>query len=155
FPKIPEFFSKPPTTVIGPEAGIERHAAHTEQLDYEVEFAIVIGQRARDLTEADALSAVFGYTVVNDVTARDRERPPGQWSKGKAYDTFCPMGPCIIPADALGEPSGHRLSLKVNGEIRQDSSTSDMLFGVPQILASLSAALTLEPGDVIATGTPS
>ncbi|HXP30945.1 MAG TPA: fumarylacetoacetate hydrolase family protein [Stellaceae bacterium] len=155
FPKVPEFFSKPPTTVIGPEAGVERHAAHTKQLDYEVELAIVIGKRTRDIGEDRALAAVFGYTVVNDVTARDAQRDHGQWFKGKSYDTFCPMGPCIVTADEFGDPSGHRISLKVNGEIRQDSNTSDLLFNVPQIIAWLSASLTLEPGDVIATGTPS
>jgi 2-keto-4-pentenoate hydratase/2-oxohepta-3-ene-1,7-dioic acid hydratase in catechol pathway len=155
FPKVPEFFSKPATCVIGPEAGIERHARNTQQLDYEVELAIVIGRRVRDITAKDALSAVFGYTIVNDVTARDAQRAHGQWFKGKSYDTFCPMGPCIVTADAFGNPSGHRIALKVNGEIRQDSNTADLLFDVPNIVAWLSASLTLEPGDVIATGTPS
>ena len=155
FPKVPEFFSKPPTTVIGPEAGIERHAEHTQNLDYEVEFAIVIGKRTRDVKSADALSHVFGYTIVNDVTARDAQRAHGQWFKGKSYDTFCPMGPAIVTADEFGDPSGRRIALTVNGEIRQDSNTADLLFTVPQIIESLSASLTLEPGDVIATGTPS
>jgi 2-keto-4-pentenoate hydratase/2-oxohepta-3-ene-1,7-dioic acid hydratase in catechol pathway len=155
FPKVPEFFSKPQTCVIGPEAGIERHARNTQQLDYEVELAIVIGRRVRDVAATDALAAVFGYTIVNDVTARDAQRAHGQWFKGKSYDTFCPMGPCIVTADQFGDPSGHRISLKVNGEIRQDSNTADLLFDVPNIIAWLSASLTLEPGDVIATGTPS
>jgi 2-keto-4-pentenoate hydratase/2-oxohepta-3-ene-1,7-dioic acid hydratase in catechol pathway len=155
FPKVPEFFSKPQTCVIGPEAGIERHARNTQQLDYEVELAIVIGRRVRDVAAKDALAAVFGYTIVNDVTARDAQRAHGQWFKGKSYDTFCPMGPCIVTADQFGDPSGHRISLKVNGEIRQDSNTADLLFDVPNIVAWLSASLTLEPGDVIATGTPS
>lgn len=155
FPPVPEFFSKPCTTVIGPEDGIERHAEHTQNLDYEVELAVVIGRRVRDLRADEALGAVFGYTIVNDVTARDAQRAHGQWFKGKSYDTFCPMGPSIVTADEFGDPSGHRISLKVNGETRQDSNTADLLFGVPQILASLSAALTLEPGDIIATGTPS
>jgi 2-keto-4-pentenoate hydratase/2-oxohepta-3-ene-1,7-dioic acid hydratase in catechol pathway len=150
FPKVPEFFSKPQTCVIGPEAGIERHARNTQQLDYEV-----VGRRVRDVAAKDALAAVFGYTIVNDVTARDAQRAHGQWFKGKSYDTFCPMGPCIVTADQFGDPSGHRISLKVNGEIRQDSNTADLLFDVPNIIAWLSASLTLEPGDVIATGTPS
>jgi 2-keto-4-pentenoate hydratase/2-oxohepta-3-ene-1,7-dioic acid hydratase in catechol pathway len=155
FPKIPEIFSKPFTTVIGPEDGIKRHAKHTNMLDYEVEFAVVIGKKVVDLTVDDALAAVFGYTVFNDVTARDAQRDHGQWFKGKSFDTFGPMGPCIVTKDELGDWSGKRISLKVNGEIRQDSNTSDLLFGIPQILASLSASLTLHPGDVIATGTPS
>lgn len=155
YPKIPEIFSKPFTTVIGPEDGIKRHARNTKMLDYEVEFAVVIGKKATDLTVDNALAAVFGYTVFNDVTARDAQRDHGQWFKGKSFDTFGPMGPCIVTKDEFGDWSGKRISLKVNGEIRQDSNTSDLLFGVPQILASLSASLTLHPGDVIATGTPS
>jgi len=155
FPPVPEFFTKPPTAVIGPEAGIERHAAHTDQLDHEVELAVVIGRRVRDIESKDALNAVFGYTIVNDVTARDRQRAHGQWFKGKSFDSSCPMGPWIVTADEFGRPEGHRLSLTVNGETRQDSTTSDLLFSVPEIIAHLSAGLTLEPGDMIATGTPS
>ena len=155
YPKVPEFFSKPPTTVIGPEAPIERHAAHTQQLDYEVELAIVIGKKTRDAKAEQALASVFGYTIVNDVTARDAQRAHGQWFKGKSYDTFCPIGPAIVTADEFGNPSGHRITLRVNGETRQDSNTSDLLFNVAQIIAYLSGALTLEPGDIIATGTPS
>jgi 2-keto-4-pentenoate hydratase/2-oxohepta-3-ene-1,7-dioic acid hydratase in catechol pathway len=98
---------------------------------------------------------VFGYTIVNDVSAREVQKAHGQWFKGKSFDTFCPIGPCIVTADEFGDPSGHQLVLKVNGAVRQDSNTSDMLFNCPQIVASLSAGLTLEPGDTIATGTPS
>jgi 2-keto-4-pentenoate hydratase/2-oxohepta-3-ene-1,7-dioic acid hydratase in catechol pathway len=155
YPKIPMFFSKPVTTVIGQDDPVERHAKHTAKLDYEVELAVVIGTRGRDIAEGAALSHVFGYTVVNDVTARDAQQAHGQFFKGKSFDTFCPMGPCIVTADEFGEPGGHRLSLKVNGRIRQDSDTADLYFSVPQLIASLSAALTLDPGDVIATGTPS
>ncbi len=155
YPKVPEYFSKPRTTVIGPDAGILRHEKDTQNLDYEVELAIVIGKRVRDVTEDKAMAAVFGYTIVNDVTARDLQRAHGQWFKGKSLDTFCPMGPCIVTSDEFGNPSGHRISLKVNGEIRQDSNTSDLLFGVPAMIAHLCAGLTLEPGDVISTGTPS
>ena len=154
FPPIPEFFSKPPTTIIGPEDGIERHAGATEQLDYEVELAVVIGKRGRDIEEADALDHIFGYTVVNDISARDAQIAHGQFFKGKSFDTFCPIGPMVVTRDEFGDPANHRLSLKVNGEVRQDSNTSDMLFSVPQIIASLSRGLTLEPGDVISTGTP-
>jgi 2-keto-4-pentenoate hydratase/2-oxohepta-3-ene-1,7-dioic acid hydratase in catechol pathway len=155
FPKVPEFFSKPPTTVIGPDDGIERHARNTAKLDYEVELAVVIGKRTRDVSAAEALSSVFGYTIVNDVSARDAQFAHGQWFKGKSFDTFCPMGPCIVTADEFGNPSGHRISLKVNGEIRQDSTTADLLFSVADCISSLAASTTLEPGDVISTGTPS
>ncbi len=154
FPKFPEYFTKPPTTVIGHGDGVERHAAHTQKLDYEVELAIVIGKRGRNITEAHALEHVFGYTVLNDVTARDAQTNHGQFFKGKSFDTFCPIGPYVVTKDHFGDWSGHRLWLKVNGQIRQDSNTSDLLFGVPKIIESLSAALTLEPGDVICTGTP-
>jgi 2-keto-4-pentenoate hydratase/2-oxohepta-3-ene-1,7-dioic acid hydratase in catechol pathway len=155
FPAVPEFFSKPPTAVIGPGGGIERHARHTDQLDYEVELAVVIGRRIRDASPQEGLDAVFCYTIINDVTARDRQRAHGQWFKGKSFDKSCPMGPYIVTADEFGRPEGHRLSLSVNGERRQDSTTSDLLFSVAEIIAHLSAGLTLEPGDVIATGTPS
>jgi len=155
FPTVPEFFSKPPTTVIGNGDDIELDTRSTKQLDYEVELAIVIGTKARNLTEQDALRSVFGYTVVNDVSARDAQRAHGQWFKGKSMDTYCPIGPWIVTADEFGKPSGHRLTLRVNGSTRQDSNTSDMLFSCEQILASLSCGLTLHPGDMIATGTPS
>jgi 2-keto-4-pentenoate hydratase/2-oxohepta-3-ene-1,7-dioic acid hydratase in catechol pathway len=155
YPKIPMFFSKPATTIVGHEDPVERHARHTSKLDYEVELAVVMGTRGRDIGEGEALKHVFGYTIVNDVTARDAQQAHGQFFKGKSFDTFCPMGPCIMTADEFGNPSGHRLALKVNGRIRQDSNTADLYFSVPQLIASLSAALTLEPGDIIATGTPS
>lgn len=155
FPKVPEFFSKPRTTVVGPDAPVLRHAKNTQKLDYEVELGIVIGKRVRDLAPDKALPAVFGYTIINDVTARDAQAAHGQWFKGKSFDTFCPMGPCIVTADEFGNPSGHRISLKVNGQTRQDSNTSDMLFDVAAIVSFLCASLTLDPGDVIATGTPS
>jgi len=155
YPKMPEFFSKPPTTIVGHEDKVERHAAYTDKLDYEVELAVVIGKKGRNISEANALKHIFGYTVVNDITARDAQRNHGQFFKGKSYDTFCPIGPIVVTPDEFGEPGGHRLTLKVNGKTRQDSNTSDLYFGVPRIIESLSGALTLEPGDVIATGTPS
>jgi 2-keto-4-pentenoate hydratase/2-oxohepta-3-ene-1,7-dioic acid hydratase in catechol pathway len=155
FPPVPEIFSKPFTTVIGPEANVLRHAKNTDQLDYEVEMAIVIGKVTRDVTAAQALNHIFGYTVFNDVTARDKQAAHGQWFKGKSFDTFGPMGPCIVTKDEFGDPSGHRITLRVNGETRQDSNTSDLLFNVPAIIESVCASLTLHPGDVIATGTPS
>lgn len=154
FPKLPEFFSKPPTTVIGDGAAIQRHEAHTSKLDYEIELAVVIGKTCRDVSVDRALENVLGYTIINDITARDAQFAHGQWFKGKSFDTFCPMGPWIVTADEFGDPASRALKLKVNREVRQNSTTADMLFSVQQVIASLSAALTLEPGDVIATGTP-
>jgi len=155
FPPVPEFFSKPPTTVIGHDDEIHLDTRYTKQLDYEIELAIVIGKRCRDLSADAAPGAIFGYTIVNDVSAREVQQAHGQWFKGKGFDTYGPMGPCIVTADEFGNPSGHRMVLTVNGETRQDSNTSDLLFGVPEIVQSLAGGMTLEPGDVIATGTPS
>jgi 2-keto-4-pentenoate hydratase/2-oxohepta-3-ene-1,7-dioic acid hydratase in catechol pathway len=155
FPTVPEFFSKPPTTVIGPGADIRFDSALTKQLDYEVELAIVIGSRCRDVAPEQVDDVVFGYTIANDVTARDLQRAHGQWFKGKGLDTTLPCGPWIVTKDAFGDPAGHRLSLSVNGEGRQDSTIADMLFDCREIVVSLSAGLTLEPGDIICTGTPS
>lgn len=155
FPPVPEFFSKPPTAVIGPDAEIRLDTQLTKALDYEVEFAIVIGKTCRDVKKADALDVVFGYTVLNDVSARDLQRAHGQWFKGKGLDTTCPIGPWIVTRDEFGAPDNVRISLRVNGETRQDSTTADLLFDCPTIIESLSAGLTLEPGDIICTGTPS
>lgn len=154
-PEVPEFFSKPPTTVIGHDEEITWKDWVTQQLDYEVELAVIVGRRSVDLQPEHALDAVFGYTIVNDVSARDLQKAHGQWFKGKGLDTSCPMGPVITTADEFGDPSGHRVTLRVNGKTRQNSNTADMLFSVGRILASLSSGLTLEPGDVVATGTPS
>ncbi len=155
YPKVPEFFSKPPTTVVGHEDDVKAHAKFTKQLDYEVELGVIIGKGGTDISADNALDHVFGYTVVNDVTARDAQRAHGQFFKGKSFDTHCPIGPYIVTKDEFGDPSGHRLTLKVNGKIRQDSSTSDLYHNVPKIIEALSWGLTLEPGDIIATGTPS
>lgn len=154
FPTVPEFFSKPPTAVIGHEADIRLDTGLTQQLDYEVELALVIGTTCRDIGPEAAMGAVFGYTVLNDVTARDLQKRHHQWFKGKGLDTYCPIGPWIVTADAFGDPSGHRVTLRVNGETRQDSSTSDLLFDVATIVSVLSQGLTLEAGDIVATGTP-
>ncbi len=152
-PEIPVFFTKPPTTVIGPNAAIRYHTV-TQALDYEVELAAVIGRRGRDIPAAGALDHVFGYTVLIDATARDLQRRHQQWFKGKSLDTFAPMGPWIVHRSALPDPQTLRLRLRVNNETRQDSSTSKMLFTVAQLIESLSAGMTLEPGDILATGTP-
>ncbi|WP_127090811.1 fumarylacetoacetate hydrolase family protein [Aquabacter cavernae] len=154
FPTVPEFFSKPPTSVTGHESPIRLDTNLTAQLDYEVELALVIGKTCRDISVDEAMSAVFGYTVLNDVTARDLQKRHHQWFKGKGLDTFCPIGPWIVTADTFGDPSGRRVTLRVNGETRQDSSTADLLFNVATIVSVLSEGLTLEPGDIVATGTP-
>lgn len=155
YPKVSEFFTKPYTTIIAHGDTVERHAAYTEKLDYEVELAAIIGKGGRNISKDNALDHVFGYTVFNDVTARDAQRAHGQFFKGKSFDTFGPIGPWIVTSDEFGDPSGHRLTLKVNGKIRQDSNTSDLVHDVPSIIRDLTGALTVEPGDIIATGTPS
>ncbi|CAH1650749.1 fumarylacetoacetate hydrolase family protein [Chelatococcus asaccharovorans] len=154
YPKVPEFFTKPPTAVIGTGADIELPGI-TAKLDYEVELAFVVGRTARNIRAEDALDHIFGVTVLNDVTARDLQRSHGQWFKGKGLDTSCPIGPWIVTTDEFDLRAGHRLWLTVNGELRQDSVTSDMIFDCARILESLSAGMTIEAGDIITTGTPS
>jgi 2-keto-4-pentenoate hydratase/2-oxohepta-3-ene-1,7-dioic acid hydratase in catechol pathway len=152
-PEVPVFFTKPPTAVVGPDAPVTHHAA-TQQLDYEVELVAVIGRRGRNLTPEKALDYVFGYTVMNDVTARDLQDRHGQWFKGKSLDTFAPLGPWIVHRSLIPDPQRLRLSMRVNGEVRQNSTTADMIFSVAQLISVLSAGMTLEPGDLLATGTP-
>jgi len=153
-PKQPVVFSKPPTSVIGPGDAIEHNALITQQLDWEVELAVIIGSTCRRVSEGDAMSKVFGYTVLNDISARDCRRA-GQWIFSKGQDTFCPMGPYIVTADEVEDPHALDLWLKVNGKIKQSSNTRNMLFKIPALIADISSAITLEPGDIIATGTPS
>ena len=155
FPKAVEFFTKAPTTVTGHRQPVKRHAHVTDFLDYEVELGVVIGKRGVDIPVDEAYKYVFGYTVVNDVTARDRQLAHGQWFKGKSLDTTCPIGPYVVHRSSIVDPHKLRISLDVNGEPRQDANTSSLLFTVPDVISELSAGLTLEPGDVIATGTPS
>jgi 2-keto-4-pentenoate hydratase/2-oxohepta-3-ene-1,7-dioic acid hydratase in catechol pathway len=155
WPTVPEFFSKPPTSVTGPESDIRLDTTLTSQLDYEVELALIIGKSCRDVSPSDAMSYVFGYSIINDISARDLQKRHNQWFKGKGLDTFCPFGPWIIPSADFGDPSGRQITLRVNGETRQDSNTSDQLFDCATIISVLSQGLTLEPGDIIATGTPS
>lgn len=152
-PAHPVFFTKPPESVLAPGGGIVAHAV-TKELDYEVELAVVIGTGGRDIAREAALSHVFGYTVINDVTARDLQKRHQQWFKGKGLDTFCPMGPVLVTADEIADPQALAVSLRVNGETRQSSNTSRMIFPVAQCIEVLSMAMTLYPGDVIATGTP-
>ena len=153
-PTIPVFFTKPSTTVVGPEAGVVAWPV-TQNLDYEVELAVVIGKRGRDIPRAKAYDHVFGYTVLNDMTARDLQKKHMQWFKGKALDTFAPLGPWIVHKSALADPHALEISLRVNGERRQEATTADMVFRIDELIEVLSAGMTLEPGDILATGTPS
>src|SRR5574341_753599 len=152
-PPHPVYFTKAPECVLAPGGAIVHHAA-TNELDYEVELAVVIGTAGRDIRQEDALTHVFGYTIVNDVTARDLQKRHGQWFKGKSLDTFCPMGPVLVTADEIPAPQTLAITLRVNGETRQSSHTSKMIFPVDECIAVLSQGFTLLPGDVIATGTP-
>jgi len=152
-PDHPVYFTKPGTAVVGPGDDVVHHAV-TKELDYEVELAVVIGVGGRDIPRAEALRHVFGYTIVNDVTARDLQKRHGQWFKGKSLDTFCPMGPILVTADEIPDPQALGISLRVNGQMRQSSHTSKMIFPVAQCIEVLSQSLTLLPGDIIATGTP-
>ncbi|HXF83219.1 MAG TPA: fumarylacetoacetate hydrolase family protein, partial [bacterium] len=152
-PEVPVFFTKAPTAVVGPEAPVIHHAV-TLQLDYEVELVAVIGRRGRDIPPERALDYVFGYTIMNDITARDLQRRHLQWFKGKSLDTFAPMGPWIVHRSAIPDPQRLRLAMRVNGEVRQSSTTANMIFSVAQLIAVLSAGMTLEAGDLLATGTP-
>lgn len=154
FPEAIEVFSKPPTAVVGHGADVLRHANLTVSLDYEVELAVVIGKAGRGISVEDALDHVFGYTVTIDITARDLQKRHGQWFKGKSLDTSCPMRPVIALKNAIANPNALKLGLSVNGEERQSASTDEMIFTVLAIIAQLSAGMTLEPGDIIATGTP-
>lgn len=155
FPKALELFTKPPTAVTGHKANVSRHAQHTKLLDYEIELGIVIGKAGRDISVENAYEHVFGYTIVNDITARDLQVLHGQWFKGKSLDGTCPIGPVITLARAISDANALQLELDVNGEVRQSANTSDMLFDIPHIIAAVSQGMTLEPGDIIATGTPS
>lgn len=150
---FPAVFTKPATCVVGPGATVETHPNVTNAVDYEVELTIVIGRGGRDISRADALRHIWGYTIINDVTARDRQKNHRQWFLGKALDTFCPMGPWITTSD---EVDGANLQVQtwVNGELRQDANTRDLIFDIPGLIETISAGTTLEPGDLIATGTP-
>jgi len=154
YPEWPVFFTKPSTSVIGHLGKVVNHKCATK-LDWEVELAVVMGRKGRDIPKNKAYDYVFGYTVCLDMTARELQRQHGQWFKGKSLDTFCPLGPWIVHKSALPDPQQVRLICRVNGEVMQDGNTRDMIFDIPTIIESLSAGLTLEPGDIISTGTPS
>lgn len=154
-PRRPILFGKAASSVTGPDAEVDLHPTVTSQVDWEVELAVVIGTTGRDIEPDAALGHIFGYTVANDVSARDLQfLDGGQWYRGKSLDGFCPLGPWIVTADELGDAHGLRLTLRVNGVTKQDASTDDLIFAVPDVIASASAGRTLYPGDVILTGTP-
>lgn len=153
YPEVPILFNKFDNTLTGHNSEIPVPKV-TEKLDYEVELAIVIGKKAKNVNEADALDYVFGYSTANDLSARDLQMRTPQWMLGKIGDKFSPMGPYLVTADEVGDPNDLKLKTTVNGEVKQDSNTSDMIFNCAEIVSYISQYLTLEPGDVILTGTP-
>ncbi|MEK6561622.1 MAG: fumarylacetoacetate hydrolase family protein, partial [Candidatus Binatota bacterium] len=154
YPEAPVFFTKPATSIIGHLGKVVHHRA-TEKLDYEIELAVIIGKQGRDIPKEKVYDYIFGYTICLDMTARDLQRRHGQWFKGKSLDTLCPLGPWIVHKSALPNPQALRLICRVNGEVMQDDNTSNMIFDIPTTIESLSSGMTLEPGEIISTGTPS
>jgi 2-keto-4-pentenoate hydratase/2-oxohepta-3-ene-1,7-dioic acid hydratase in catechol pathway len=152
-PARPVFFTKSSGSVIGPGAPIDPHRGLTSSLDYEAELAVIIGRGGRGIPASQAWEHVWGYTIINDVTARDLQRDHKQWFLGKSLDTSCPMGPWAVTAEEV-DATALTVRCRVNGELRQKASTRDLIFGIPELIETLSAGLTLRPGDIIATGTP-
>jgi 2-keto-4-pentenoate hydratase/2-oxohepta-3-ene-1,7-dioic acid hydratase in catechol pathway len=153
FLHAPAVFTKPPSCVVGPDAPVSTHPNATTAVDYEGELAVIIGRGGGDIPRSEAIAHVWGFTIVNDVTACDRQKNHRQWFLGKALDDFCPMGPYVTTCDEV-DPTAMRLRTWVNGELRQDANTGDLIFDTPSLIETISAGLTLLPGDVIATGTP-
>lgn len=149
---LPSVFTKPASTIVGPNDAVQCHQQATQEVDYENELTVIIGSGGLGITKADAYKHVWGYTIVNDVTARDLQKKARQWFLGKALDTFCPMGPVIVTPDEI-DPENLQLKTWINGELRQNANTGDLIFDIPTIIEVLSAGMTLEAGDVIATGT--
>ena len=154
-PGVPVFFTKPPTALVGCGATVRVPPSHARQLDYEGELAVVIGRRSSRTAERDALAHVFGYTVLNDLTARDVQQAHKQWFFGKGFDGAAPCGPWVVTADEIADPQALEITTRVNGEVRQRDLTGAMIFPVASLIVTLSSAITLEPGDILATGTPS
>jgi 2-keto-4-pentenoate hydratase/2-oxohepta-3-ene-1,7-dioic acid hydratase in catechol pathway len=152
-PTQPIVFTKPPTAIVGPGGAIHHNAKLTQQLDWEVELAVIIGKRATRISVENAMSHIFGYSVMIDISARDNRRG-GQWMFSKGMDTYAPFGPCIVTADEIPNPHDLRLWLTKNGVMKQDSNTKYMIFNIPILISDISSGITLEPGDIIATGTP-
>ncbi len=153
-PAVPTFFTKASTAIAAPDATLHFQADVSAEYDYEAELAVVIGAECKNVSEDEALRAVFGYTALNDLTARDLQRSHGQWFKGKSLDESCPIGPWIVTGEELGDPQSLELRLRRNGITKQQSNTAGMIFSIPRLIAELSKGMTLLPGDVIATGTP-
>jgi 2-keto-4-pentenoate hydratase/2-oxohepta-3-ene-1,7-dioic acid hydratase in catechol pathway len=153
-PKHPVIFTKAPTTVIGPDGSIHSHKQITSALDYEAELAVIIGKKATYVSKEDAMDYVFGYTIINDITARDLQKQHVQWFRGKSLDSSAPMGPYLVHKDAIPSVNNLTVSTKVNGEVRQNGNTRDFIFDIPTLISTISSGITLEPGDIIATGTP-
>jgi 5-carboxymethyl-2-hydroxymuconate isomerase len=153
-PQRPLVFAKFLNSLAGPEDEIWWPAGLTEKVDWEVELTAIVGKRTRDVAAEDALGAIFGYTVGNDISARDLQFTDEQWVRGKSLDSFCPLGPSVVTADEYGDPQDKNLFLRVNGTAKQTSNTEEMIFGTAEIVSFLSHNFTLEPGDVILTGTP-
>lgn len=155
-PKLPVFFTKPPTAVVGPDANVRLDPAVSEKMDYEVELAVIFGKAGRNIPAVEAIDHIFGFSIANDISARDLQRAHGgQFLKGKGLDTSCPLGPQIVTIDELSNFNNLRIKTEVNGEVRQDGNTNNMIFDIPRLIESLSEGLTLEPGDILITGTPS
>lgn len=152
-PEYPVVFTKAPSTVIGTNADVDPHTRVTSELDYEAELGVIIGKGGRGISKAEALDHVWGYTIINDVTARDLQKDHKQWFLGKSLDTHCPMGPWAVTRDEVGD-GPLDLLCTVNGETRQKATTADLIFDIPTIIETISAGITLQPGDIIATGTP-
>jgi 2,4-diketo-3-deoxy-L-fuconate hydrolase len=152
-PENPRLFTKPWTAIVGPEDAVI-YPKGTQKLDYEAELAVVMGSKCRRIQESEAYDCIAGYTIMNDISERDIQFGDKQFFRGKSFDTFAPMGPCLVLRDQIPDPHNLRIQLRVNGEIRQDSLTGNMIFKIPYIVAFVSAFMTLEPGDVISTGTP-
>ena len=153
-PEVPTFFTKTPSAIAGPDATVRFSSHVSNEYDFEAELAVVIGTRCKDVRERDAAGVVFGFTCLNDLTARDLQRAHLQWFKGKSLDDSCPIGPCIVSADEIGNAQALEIALRLNGAMMQKSNTSQMIFPIARLIAELSKGMTLEPGDVIATGTP-
>ena len=151
----PAFFTKATNTVTGPYDSIPLHENLTAEVDYEAELGVIIGKRCSDIKAENAYDYVFGYTIINDVTARDLQKKHLQWFKGKSLDGFCPMGPWIVTKDEIEDPMNLNITCRVNGELRQNSNTCNMIESISSLISNLSKGLTLEPGDILATGTPS
>ena len=153
-PTAPVVFTKAPSSVIGPEAAILANLDPTNSVDYEGELGVVIGRGGRGISRTDAMDHVFGYTIINDVTARTLQHKHKQWFLGKSIDSFCPMGPTLVTADEIPDPTRLKLETRVNGELRQNAVVSDLIFDIPTLIETISRGMTLMPGDIIATGTP-